>query len=284
MKESIADRINRAAVKIAQQPSAPVGGMGAAVTKQLAAKSGKAVGTESTGQSYAGEAVAGAQIASQKGAIAEKLRESAAAAGQKEQAAEVDRKQFEAQQRLQSKELESQRNTQIETILGELSRSDKELEQREDALQLFLAGTQLAQKNENYIHNLQLIGKRDRLDDEVNAKREATRLAIGNSKARLLEEISFTKEEGSKSRQFKEANLIEDMETADRYVQAMIEDSVRAAKVGAWTSVGKAGVDLGSAYAGGKFDTPKTQTSDPYAATPGSGGQSKNYRSNQETF
>ena len=255
MKESITDRINKAAVDIAKTPAPAVGTTGEGVAKHLAATSGKAVGPEGTGQSAVGEAVAGAQTQAQQGAIAAKLRESAADMSLKEDQAGIQSKEFEAKQRLAEKQLDADRDSQIESILGTLRQSERDIEAREDALQLEIAGTLLAAKNKNYVENLQRIGKRNRLDDKVQAKREAVRLAIGDNKARLLKEMEFSKSEGAKSRGFKEANLIEDIDAAEQYVQAAMQDQIKAQKIGAATGAAKAAWDGYQSYDAPKKDT-----------------------------
>ena len=101
---------------------------------------------------------------------------------------------------------------------------------------------QLALQDRQYVDRLREIGERERLMDAANFQRNAMELLIGNNTSELLKEIAWRKEEGAKSRKFKEDNLIEDLESADRLLQAQIDDGLEADIISGVAGIASAGI------------------------------------------
>ena len=239
----IADKIAEAA-KAKAAPTTAAGGQTAGILKQLSSQAtGKAVAPTATGQSSVLESVAGVQAAEQQAAVQEQVQDAATQAAIQEQEMAVQEEAREAQARLAEEQIDNKRAEFIDNTLRNIKASDKELEDREDQHELEMAALAMQLNDKQYVHEINQIGAKNRLDNMAAIKKEAQRIALGNATEELYKQIEFAKTEGKKSREFKEANMIESLDDAHELVEAKIKDAQQAAMISGIAEIAKTGIE-----------------------------------------
>ncbi len=235
------DRLQAGAKKKQQEVKQQTTGATDQIAKQMASKGGKAVEAP-TGLSTVAADVEQAKGEAAQDTIVNKLAQSAAEAGQKETALNVEKSKSDAEARVADRKMKADMEAKTNQLLNNLAVSDRELEDRYDAMEVEAANAALAIQDNKYIDNLKQAAAVEGLHDKKKHELLAKQHAIGKNKALLAEYLASEKRLGREAREFREHNLILNIEDADRLLAAEMEDELAATKVGAGAEFGKAGV------------------------------------------
>lgn len=247
---SLSDRIKQSA----KNRTAPQSPSTKGVLDQLSAQAtGKAQTPVASGQSNIAETAAVIEGQEQQRAQAEQLQQAATDAGMQEQAAQQQREQQQRERKLMEDQLNQQRADNIDKLLSVTQSSDADLEDRKDAHNLEMLGMELALQDRQYTDKIKDIGRRDRLEDKLKFSEEALRTQLGNNTKMLLDNIANTKIEGATARDFKESNMIEDLNSANDLINSMLADQRQATMIGGIAGLAGAGID---AYTYSKKEKP----------------------------
>jgi hypothetical protein len=255
---SFKDIIQQGAAKQTQLKKTPKADNTKDILASLSAKAtGKAQADQPTGQINVEEIMGGVQADQQLDQIQTQFQQRAADLGMQEQQAKAQREENRRQRTLVADQINTQFSDSVNNLLSVIGESDAELEDRKDAHQLEILGMQLALQDRKYTDKIVDIGRRQRLDDATAFQEEAFRIIIGNKTSALLDNLAEIRVEGAKARDFNEANLIDDLESANALLEAQIADDLAASQIGA---AAQAGSSIYSAYSN-QPEKPETETS-----------------------
>ena len=164
----------------------------------------------------------------------------------KEQQADIQQQQVEQQQASQQAALAAKANQQTLDLLAQSQASDKELEARDDALQLEQAAQALRLQDKEYAAQLDQIARERRVTDDISFRETARQELIGQNLDKTLKDINFNEAAASQRRITNYQSALDEIARAEAIMKAEAQDRIRAAKIGAVASAAKAGMSYGA--------------------------------------
>lgn len=208
---------NRASLASEQ---APVTDETQKVQKLLRTKSGKAIGSSDTGISNIGETAAVAQTQGQLGQIGQQLQvQNAQDTISNQRAVQTERLQRQGLE--QARKFQTiQAKMQTNQLLSDLQRDRASIDLNKDRAKLEQASFLLAMQDKRYLDDLQEVGRRRRLDDEVRFRQEMLETAFGEQLGLLQDKL-----------QKEDIMQASDREFSDALSQMTVEDAFQVAQM-----------------------------------------------------
>lgn len=141
------------------------------------------------------------------------------------------------------RELATERNLSVDNIFREFERSNKELAFRKDAAAIEQAGFALALRDKDYLAELNRIASERDLTDKLNYRDEMTRLVMGDTMERLIDDLDFKKALNADQRTWNEKIAQMDLNMAIQLSQAAIRDEATREMWSAGGNIVKSGID-----------------------------------------
>ncbi|MDB4725793.1 hypothetical protein OAF54_00060 [bacterium] len=157
-------------------------------------------------------------------------------------------------------QLASDRGIAEDDIFEEFRQGNAMLEDREDASKLEQLAFNMRLKDTQYIDHITRVAQVNQLEDDLNFRKEATRIRMGNETSLLIDELGFKSMYQQEERDFKMELAKMDINSAIKLADAQVRDANRQAVA--------SGVMQGAAAYAGTIEQGSTSTP---AATGASG-------------
>ena len=137
----------------------------------------------------------------------------------------------------------SDRDSTLEDLWSTFQRSEKELAFRKDAAAIEQVGFLMSLQDQQYTAELDRIGRRRMLEDEIQFEQEIQSTRLGNAMTSFLDGIDFLEVFNSDKRDYTEQLSKIDLNTALSIAEAAIKDASSQRMWEAGTNAVSAGVD-----------------------------------------
>lgn len=152
-------------------------------------------------------------------------------------------------------QLASERQITMDDLFASMQMSDKELEYRRDAGLAEYQSHLLAMSDAAYMNEITRVAKQRNLYDELEYKKDAEDIRLGESLSRMIDDLGFKTKFYADAREFEKQLAEIDIEAAIKLAEAAIRDEMT---MSAFKSAGEAGAAYGTYQA----KSNKTSTTD----------------------
>jgi hypothetical protein len=217
---SIVDNVRKAALE-KSNTSAPQGNQTAAAATQIATSATGKGQSAAEGQalSNVGERLAMGQARAQQQALTKQQLQQASELQNQELAQQTEQQAIEQSLRIQNKQNKLQEADTIDQMLADIKYSEKQLADREDAVEVENLGIRMRLSNDEYLHNLNMIAEREKIDDRASFARKARELNRSSQLQNIVEKIDNNTELASMEIQSKLKEQLSQLDTALQYLE-----------------------------------------------------------------
>ena len=173
----------------------------------------------------------------------------------------LDSMEASAAQRL--RDLTTQREINLDNIFGEFDRSNKQLHQRRDQVELEQLGFDLAMSDRAYIDELNRIGRERLLTNDLQFSEESARITLGDNLEAVIQSLDWGRAFNGDARNWQEKLASIDLNAAMAMEASMVKGANEAAMYKGAGDAMSAGIKYGASegYLG---DTAKTNYESAY--------------------